>query len=294
MALRDLNPFARRKEPPPSPSPALASALSDLDRLCGDRPELAGAGRSLARVLRAAFLAPTPEIPLHADPELIAGAWRAGVPAFRAGDAPPALDPDDLRSRGLAVVEALGDVNPHAERLRAALRNGAADLSAWAIDAIEDRAKHVDGRAIELDLDPLLTRSVLRLAVLPSLAAVSSLLAAFRPEGLWTRGDCPNCGGPPVLAESRGLEQRRYWRCGLCASGWEGERLRCPFCGEKDHRNLHYQFVEGEQDRYRLALCDSCGGALKVVSTLRPISAPGLLVAELATAHLDFAEEATG
>ena len=89
------------------------------------------------------------------------------------------------------------------------------------------------------------------------------------------------------MAESRGLEQRRRLRCGLCAADWEGERLRCPFCNETDHRKLSFVAVEGEQDRFRIALCDSCGGTLKVVATLAPISAPGLLVAELATTHLD-------
>src|SRR5205823_506094 len=108
---------------------------------------------------------------------------------------------------------------------------------------------------------------------------------------VWSRGECPNCGSPPGLAESRGLEQRRYWRCGLCAADWPGERLRCPFCGQTDHRNLHYRFVEGEQGRHRLALCDTCGGRLRVVATLAPVSAPGLLVVELATAHLEPADE---
>lgn len=286
MALRDLNPFGRRADPSPSPSPALASALADLERLCERRPELAPAGRTLARVVRAAFLAPVPEIPPHADPELLAAGWRAGVPSVRAGDSPPALDADDLRARALAVVGALGDPDPRTRPLLAALRDGSADVHAWALDVLGGRAEAVNDRAVALGLDPSLSRAVLRLALLPPLAAFSATLAGFRAEGLWARGECPDCGSPPALAESRGLDQRRYWRCGLCAAGWEGGRLRCPFCGETDHRKLHYRFAEGEQDRYRLALCDSCGGALRVVSTLTPISPPGLLVAELATVHL--------
>jgi FdhE protein len=135
-------------------------------------------------------------------------------------------------------------------------------------------------------MDRSLARSVLRLVLLPELASHSAHLDASRPEGLWTRGECPDCGSPSVLAESRGLDQRRHWRCGICAGDWPGDRLRCPFCGESDHRRLSYRFIEGEHDRHRLALCESCGAALPVVSTLAPLSAPGLLVAELATAHL--------
>ena len=290
MALRDWNPFSRRDDPGPLPvPPALASALADLDRLAADRPELSSASCSLSLVLRSAFLAPVVNLPLHADPELILAAWRSGIPAFRAGDAPPALDPDDLRDRGSSVVECLIAGNPHASPFLKAIRDGSADLHAWALSALADRVETVDEQAGALGLDPALARSVLRLALLPPLSALSSLLAAIRPEGLWTRGECPNCGNPPALAESRGLEQRRAWRCGVCAADWEGGRLRCPFCGESDHRRLHYRFADGEQDRYRLSLCDTCGGRLKVVSTLSAITAPGLLVVELATVHLDAA-----
>ncbi len=52
--------------------------------------------------------------------------------------------------------------------------------------------------------------------------------------------------------------------------------------------SLRSLYVVGEESRYRLVVCDSCEFRLKVVSTLGPLSAPGLLVAELATAHLDF------
>jgi hypothetical protein len=240
-------------------------------------------------VLRAAFVdpIPQPERSLHAEDDLIVAAWHAGVPAFRAGETPPAIDPEGLRARAAGVCEALGTDNPGSAMLLEAVRSGRVNLAAWAADALADRVDSIDEQAASLGLDPALARSVLRLAMLPALAAHSERLAAIRPEGAWSRGDCPNCGGPPILAESRGLDQRRAWRCGLCAGDWQGDRLRCPFCGENDHRKLSYRFVEGEQDRYRLDLCESCGGRLKVVSTLSPITAPGLLVAELATAHLD-------
>ena len=165
--------------------------------------------------------------------------------------------------------------------------DGSLDLSCWANEAVSDQAFNVDNRAQALGIDAAPARSVLRLVVLPGLERLSRKLATLRAEASWTRGDCPNCGSPPVLAESRGLEQRRHWRCGLCAADWEGERLRCPFCDETDHRKLSFIAAEGEQDRYRVSLCESCGGRLKVVATLGPLTAPGLLVAELATSHLD-------
>src|SRR5262245_33434929 len=98
VALRNL--FARGRIPPDPPaSPEVAAAQADLDRLAAERPELTPAATGLARVLRAAFRDPVPEPTFHADVDLTLAAWRAGVPALRSGDAPPALDPDDLRDR---------------------------------------------------------------------------------------------------------------------------------------------------------------------------------------------------
>jgi FdhE protein len=180
--------------------------------------------------------------------------------------------------------------NPNAVPFLDALRSGRADLHAWAVGALADLPDAVDSQAGSLGLDPALARAVLRLALLPVLERLSGVLAPLRPEGLWTRGECPHCGSPTSLGESRGLEQARYWRCGLCAADWPGHRFRCPFCGETDHRRLSYVFAEGEPDRARLTSCETCGGRLTVVSTLAPLSAPGLVVAELAASHLEAPE----
>jgi FdhE protein len=78
-------------------------------------------------------------------------------------------------------------------------------------------------------------------------------------------------------------------RCGLCAAEWEFPRLRCLYCGEGDHRQLGYFSVEGEESLHRAAVCQLCHGYVKMVSSLTPLSAPGLLVANVATLHLDLA-----
>jgi hypothetical protein len=273
---------------PGQTSPVLDAALTDLDRLVSERPELGPAGRTLGTLLRAAFREPIPMPHFDGGPDLLRAAWHAGVPAFRAGGATPNPDSDDLHARGLAVAEALAAEDSRALALRDALQGGA-DFSVWAHDLLGDRAEALEAQTNALKLDNALVRSVVRLALLPPLARVSETLSALRPTGAWSRGACPHCVGPPALAESRGLEQRRHWRCGLCAADWEGDRLRCPFCDETDHRRLSYRFAESEPDRYRLALCATCGGRLPVIATLAPLSAPGLLVAELATIPLELA-----
>jgi len=279
--LRKLWPGGRHGDP----SPGLRAALADLDRLMVGHPELAIPGRSLSRLLRAAFHPPVSPPPAWSGPEIIHEAWGAGMPAFRA--APPPVDRAALRSRGLALGSALRADNPRSSSLLAAIQRGEVDLRAWWDEALAGRPESIDRHAEALSIDPALALSVLRLALLPELAAFSGVLAPLLHEGVWKGGDCPHCGSPPVLAESRGLEGRRILRCGLCAAEWPGDRLRCTSCGEADSRALRSTYVEGEGDRFRLACCDRCGLALKVVSTLVPLSPPGLLVTELATVHLD-------
>ena len=87
------------------------------------------------------------------------------------------------------------------------------------------------------------------------------------------------------------MEGLRFLRCGTCAADWPGRRLGCVACGEEDWRAVRTLSVEGEESRSRLIACESCGFRLKVVPTLAPLSAPGLVVADLATLHFDLIDE---
>src|SRR5262249_45021716 len=116
----------------------------------------------------------------------------------------------------------------------------------------------------------------------------------LRAGRAWEPGYCPTCGSWPLLGEFRGLEQTRWLRCGLCASEWEFARLQCPFCGTRDHRALGYLHVEGEETKCRAATCEECRGYVKMQATLFALSAPQLLVADVATLHLDLAAAERG
>jgi hypothetical protein len=267
----------------------LAQVLDDLRRLSAERPELEAPADTLGHVLVAAFGTPavlgSPYAPDADRLAEIAPRWSSGGPCVDV--AAPVFDPADLRARGRAICHALRADNPAAATLESALRRGRVDWTSWATATVLGRPESVGRDAQGAGLRPDLVASVLRLTLLPVLAPCWANLAPHLPEGAWFEGHCPFCGRPPLLAEARGLEQRRFLRCGLCAADWPADRLRCPACGESDHRAILYRFVEGQEARYRLALCETCGFGLKVVSTLAPLSAPGLLVAELATVHLD-------
>jgi FdhE protein len=136
--------------------------------------------------------------------------------------------------------------------------------------------------------------TLLRLSLLPCLEQTAIRLAPWYNHQAWGRGYCPTCGAWPVLAEQRGLEQRRYLRCGLCASAWEVDRLLCPFCGNRDHLLLGYLQVESEEHKQRLATCDACHSYVKLRSTLVPLTTPQILVEEVALLHLDLLAQQQG
>src|SRR5262249_5275506 len=98
----------------------------------------------------------------------------------------------------------------------------------------------------------------------------------------------------PLLGELRGLDQRCVLRCGLCADEWDFPRLRCPFCGTTDHRQLGYFHLEGEEEKHRAATCAACGGYVKMIATLFPLKPPRLLAADVASLHLDLAAAERG
>jgi FdhE protein len=258
----------------------LSSALADLDRLAVDRPELANPARTLGRLLAAAFSGDDPAGPTDAELAAMVDGWAQGRPAFRSHA--PNLDNSALEVR----VGKLLDVLKSESEAARTLRGRRIDLEGWASEIVAGRPEEVTCRAEGSGVDPALALSILGLALLPALSRYSAGLDRFRPESAWDRGDCPCCGSRPLLAESRGLEQRIYYRCGLCASAWAGDRLRCPSCGEDDPRARHHSSIEGEGEKYRLSHCETCRYDWKVVSTLTALSPPAIIVADLATHHL--------
>ena len=99
----------------------------------------------------------------------------------------------------------------------------------------------------------------------------------------------PDCGGPPLLAEFRGLDQSRFCAVGCAPRRGRWPRQRCPACGNRDHELLGFLSRDGEEARYRVATCDGCRTGIKTLSTLSALPPLMLLVADAATLHLDLA-----
>ncbi len=211
--------------------------------------------------------------------------WRAAIPAPVEGRPAraPLLHGAEIAVDGRAVRRFV-------RRLAgsAALNGGAPDRLD-AVGLVEAAICQDDTR-----IDALAGGDASTLRVVAQIAAVPLLTAAAQTIGpsvsaAWWEGYCPVCGAWPTLAEFRGLERKRWLRCGRCATAWEMSWLRCVFCGEADHEHLGYLAPEAGETSRKVEVCDTCKGYLKAEPTVSALPWWGVVLDDAATVALDVA-----
>ena len=191
---------------------------------------------------------------------------------------------------GAEVAVAAGSARRFVRHVaRIAGLNGAADRLD-PIDLLEAAIRQDDARIDALAAsDPATLRVVAQVAAVPLLRACARTIGS-EVSPAWWEGYCPLCGAWPTLAEFRGLERKRWLRCGRCSTGWEVPWLRCPFCAETSHENLGYLAPDGEGETTRkVEVCDTCKGYVKAEPTVRELPWWGVLLDDVATVALDVA-----
>jgi FdhE protein len=116
------------------------------------------------------------------------------------------------------------------------------------------------------------------------LSPVLDAFAQWRDEEQWLHGYCPTCGSLPAMAQLVGIDFGRMRRlsCGCCSTRWRFGRTGCPFCENKDDRQINAVAIEGEAG-LRIDYCSSCGGYLKTCSGERD----EFLMQDWTSLHLD-------
>ena len=277
----------------------MKAVLADLERWPPPSPDWEPLRLKVAMILKAAFEQPGSPHPALAAAdeqtafllERIREGWAEGVPAVRI--VAPVLDPEGLLARVHALDACADREHPPALQFRQVLQSRPGQIVDWTVAMLSDGEPGLLSPLQDAGLEPAYALSTLRLSLLGELGDWSGRITAQLDDSGWPRGDCPVCGAVPALAEARGLEQRRFLRCDQCGAGWPSDRLRCPFCGETNHHALRSLFAQEDRDRCRLSLCDGCGGKLKVLTTLAPLSPPGLVLAQFTMLYLDFIDSAS-
>jgi len=252
-------------------------------------PEMSQAGEAL-RALAGVWSAVSPPLP-PGVPGLEAAGMRleAGVPAL-AGE--PLLDGSSLVSILREIGQRLGAIQGYeaAGAISDALERAAStiDVELLATAALAGLWDEVEGLATRLDLDPHGLTTLVDYAARPALRAGALVVRPLVAKAPWGRGTCPACGALAALSVRTGKEGERFLLCGRCGTGWPYARVRCPACGERDHRRLGTLHAAGEGDYRRAEVCESCRCYVKSVAALDLPDADGLLRLDLDTAALDF------
>ena len=293
MLRNPINKFLDRRKPLRADA---EQALTQLAQLAAERPELAALADTYTALMRVAFRDLPTVAPVALDPAHAANKRAAGVPLLR-GE-PLTLDRAWLQARYRRLCAALLDrpaghsiaeqaARTAIEALSATMRRGTLDVHSLAVEVLAGDPGAVADQAARHELDAGMTATLLRWTLLPVLEQTALQFQPLRQHAEWQAGYCPTCGAWPLLAEQRGIEQKRVLRCGLCADDWIVERLLCPFCGSRAHTDIAYLYEEAQQATQRAVTCERCHCYYKAIATLAPLSAPQLLVADLATLHLD-------
>lgn len=120
----------------------------------------------------------------------------------------------------------------------------------------------------------------------PAMELTAERYAPIISRSGWSEGYCPVCGKDPKIGALKEEEGRKFLFCNQCGTEWQFRRIKCPFCGNEEQKNLSY-FTVNSDERYRVDVCDACKRYVKIVDLRNSSRDADLDVEDIATLHLD-------
>ena len=154
----------------------------------------------------------------------------------------------------------------------------------------------IDQFAVQYNLPLDVIFVVIRYSLMPTLNQYTKEFEAAKVfnEEEWMKDYCPVCGDQHGLAEYRGSERNRHFRCLSCAADWTYWRIACPHCDNKDHDSLSTLLIKEDKASFQIDTCEACHGYVKGINKLDPSSPMFLLLDDFATFHLDLLAKEKG
>ncbi len=176
--------------------------------------------------------------------------------------------------------------NEKVESLIPAVQSGEIDFSLLQ-SALVNRGDYLSILQREFGIEPLLLISLFVNIYRPIFEAAVELSGKTFDLSQWKKSWCPFCGSFPCMSRLEKDTGKRYLWCMRCNSEWHFKRLKCPFCGEEDTKNLDYFYLD-DGSPYRVDVCRSCNAYLKTVDEKKGASGKVLfLVEDIKTTYLD-------
>ncbi len=144
----------------------------------------------------------------------------------------------------------------------------------------------------QLDVDRELLSFILNNALHPFLQTYATILTPLVDEEKWYQRLCPVCGGEPDFGYLEEKVGGLRLLCSRCDTVWIYKRGECTFCGNTDRETFAYYL--GEDEVYRLYVCDKCKRYLKVMDGRHTARRPILPSQRIITIGMDIAARQEG
>jgi len=126
----------------------------------------------------------------------------------------------------------------------------------------------------------------------PFLHAYAVVLTPSMKDELWYQRLCPLCGGEPDFGYLEKEVGGLRLLCSRCDTVWTYKRGECTFCGNSNKETFAYYI--GDDEVYRLYLCDNCKRYLKVLDGRQISLEPVLPLQRIITIGMDISARQEG
>ena len=102
----------------------------------------------------------------------------------------------------------------------------------------------------------------------------------------YSKNICPFCNNNfkyGIIKE----DGKKYLFCSVCNFQWNFPRIKCPFCGNENQKQLSYFQFEDENEFVRVYKCENCGKLHKVFLSEKMKQYSSYEYAHINTAHID-------
>jgi FdhE protein len=126
----------------------------------------------------------------------------------------------------------------------------------------------------------------------PFLHAYAVALTPIIKDEQWYQRLCPVCGGEPDFGYLEKEVGGLRLLCSRCDTVWTYKRGECTFCANSDKETFAYYL--GDDEVYRLYLCDNCKRYLKVLDGRQMSLEPALPWQRIFTLGMDISARQEG
>jgi hypothetical protein len=133
---------------------------------------------------------------------------------------------------------------------------------------------------------------VLNHSLHPFLHAHAAAITPMMRDEEWYERVCPVCAGEPDFGYLEKQVGGLRLLCSRCDTLWTYKRGECTFCGNANKESFAYYL--GDDEVYRLYLCDNCQRYLKVLDGRQISFEPVLAVQRIITLGMDVSARQEG